>query len=179
MARSWLQDRASPIYKSQLLRAYSAFVTADCIRNPGCRPAYSFSLACPISRNSPMRAWLVPGCRTGLPPIYKSQLLRAYSAFVTADCIRNPGCRPAYSFSLACSISRNSPMRAWLVPGCRTGLPPIYKSQLLRAYSAFVTADCIRNPGCRPAYSFSLACPISRNSPMRAWLVPGCRTGLL
>ena len=39
-------------------------------------------------------------------------------------------------------------------------------------------AASIRNPGCRPSYSYRLARPISVNSLMQAWLIPGCRPGL-
>ena len=54
----------------------------------------------------------------------------------------------------------------------------IYESQLLRACGTPVTADRIRNPGYRPTYLFGLACPISINSLMQAWLIYGCRPGL-
>ena len=55
----------------------------------------------------------------------------------------------------------------------------IYESQLFRAYSAPTAADRIRNPGYRPTYSYGLARPISMNSLMQAWLIHGCRSGLL
>ena len=54
----------------------------------------------------------------------------------------------------------------------------IYESQLFRAYGAPTAADRIRNPGYRPTYSYSPACPISMNSLMQAWLILGCRPGL-
>ena len=54
----------------------------------------------------------------------------------------------------------------------------IYESQLLRTYGAPVTADRIRNSDYRPTYSYGLACPISMNSLMQAWLIHGCRPGL-
>ena len=39
--------------------------------------------------------------------VNESRLLRAYGAPTIADCIRNPGYRPTYSYSLACAISIN------------------------------------------------------------------------
>ncbi len=49
--------------------------------------------------------------------------------------------------------------------GCKALLRCKYmKVSLLRAYGTPVTANCIRNPGDCPAYSYSLACPISMNS---------------
>ena len=55
----------------------------------------------------------------------------------------------------------------------------IYESQLFRAYSAPTAADRIHNPGYHPTYSYALARPISMNSLMQAWLIHGCRPGLL
>ena len=46
--------------------------------------------------------------------------------------------------------------------------PEEFESQLLRTYGTPVTANCIRNPGDCPAYSYNLACPISMNSFMQA-----------
>jgi len=39
--------------------------------------------------------------------INESWLLRALGAPAITDCIRNPGYRPTYSYSLACAISMN------------------------------------------------------------------------
>ena len=55
----------------------------------------------------------------------------------------------------------------------------INESQLLRAFGTFTIAAHIRNPGYRPTYSYGLARPISMNSLMQAWLIHGCRPGLL
>ena len=43
--------------------------------------------------------------------VNESRLLRAYGAPAIADCIRNPGYRPTYSYSLACAISINPPCK--------------------------------------------------------------------
>jgi len=41
----------------------------------------------------------------------ESRLLRAYGAPAINHCIRNPGYRPTYSYSLACAISINPPCK--------------------------------------------------------------------
>ena len=43
--------------------------------------------------------------------INESRLRPAYGAPAIADCIRNPGYRPTYSYSLACAISINPPCK--------------------------------------------------------------------
>ena len=57
---------AAQTFESQLLRVCDASIVAARIRNLGYCPTYSYGLACPISMNSLMQAWLTHGCRPGL-----------------------------------------------------------------------------------------------------------------